>query len=192
MINVAGIDWSKVTKAGVATPPKFAPKGVTTFMQPPKQSVNLKKFMPQVAPKEEYISPYMELNKPITSEQKQVVMALGANIKKGDDLATIRQKFPEIADIGDKSLQALRANIMKGDSPEMIEKKFPELQWIKTKQTDDKYKYNIMNKPTQFLQGLREKAENIDIPVVEPLAKGVLGTAMLGTKGMRDVIQGGA
>lgn len=77
-------------------------------------------------------------------------MQLAANILKGDDVATLKAKYPEIKDISEQSLQALGANVKRGDTPEYIYSKFPELQWIKNPQTEadnaeaSKYEGNIM------------------------------------------------
>jgi hypothetical protein len=126
-----------------------------------------------------------KLNKPLDEYQKGVFMQLAANILKGDDVATLKAKYPEISDISEQSLQALGANVKRGDTPEYIYSKFPELQWIKNPQTEvdnkekQKYEGNIMQPVFKGLQGLQQKAEDINIPVVEPIAKGILGTGIL-------------
>lgn len=56
----------------------------------------------------------------------------------------------------------------------------------------DRYEYNIFNKPTKFLQDLQTSAEDIDIPVIEPLAQWAIWALQWGVKWLRDVTQWGA
>lgn len=206
MVDLTKIDWSKVRK--VENQPTFSPKlpyqpwkWVTKLDYskniPLKQTIKpTMKFGSLFKPKKDdtFVSAdSFQLNKPITVGQRGIVESLVANIAKGEDIQTIRNKYPEIAEIGDGSLEALQANVKRGDSIDDIIKKYPEFQWIKEgEQGVDEYKYNIAQKPYKYIEWLRQRAEDINIPVVEPIAKGTLGVLWFGTKGMRDVIQGGA
>lgn len=147
MINIWAIDWSKVTKNAPTTPnlPTRAPSSwVTSYMQRPPVTKPFfgalntirKPIVPQK--QDDFVSAdSFKLNKPLDEYQKGVFMQLAANILKGDDVATLKAKYPEIREIGDKSLEALGANVKRGDSPEYIYSKFPELQWIKNPQTEN-------------------------------------------------------
>lgn len=58
-----------------------------------------------------------------------VIWSLGANVMAGEDLPTIRSKYPEFSNIDDEVLWSVLATMYDWVWPEEILQKFPELQW---------------------------------------------------------------
>lgn len=110
----------------------MSPKEVNKPVGQPFKSLSI--LRKPVAPQQDEFIPAdgFKFNKPLDDNKKQVFLQLSANILKGDDLPTLRSKYPEIAEIGDKSMNALMANVKRGDKADYIYDKFPELQWLKT------------------------------------------------------------
>lgn len=77
---------------------------------------------------------------------RSVLSQLGANIMQWDDLATIRQKYPELDGMDDSVLSQLGGNVLQGDDIDTILQKFPELVAIKNNQNyTESQKWSTMN-----------------------------------------------
>jgi len=122
-------DWSNLTSEPVA------PFGLSPIVQGSKPIISKEQAVQTVNNTPVNMPKPAQL--PATGAKKldkNVLWELSANIAQWDDLETIRQKFPEVADLKDDVLWPLTANIAKWDSYETIVKKYPEL-WLSTPQT---------------------------------------------------------
>jgi hypothetical protein len=98
-----------------------------------------------------------------------------ANIDQGDDIAVIREKYPELANLDDEWIGQLIANIDQGDDVKTIMSKYPELQGgLQPKpmernimKSDNPYEQifdnldNDINSLADFFQSKKFKAEDI-------------------------------
>jgi len=138
-------DWSNLTSEPVA------PFGLSPIVQGSKPIISKEQAVQTVNNTPVNMPKPAQL--PATGAKKldkNVLWELSANIAQWDDLETIRQKFPEVADLKDDVLWPLTANIAKWDSYETIVKKYPEL-WLQAKPTVD------------IMKGLRNAKKGLDM-----------------------------
>lgn len=111
-----------------------------------------------------------------------------------DKWMPVNEFFKYYPEIPQDIANDLYTDIQKGMPIWEAKNYYPELQGMQPNSEvptseQDRYKYNAFEYANKWANYLQEQAENIDIPVIEPLAQWAASVLQLGTKWLRDITQ---